>query len=97
MVEPVLPGVLEDPAPLNTTLEDPVLLAAPIVATSPKSVLSCGSLDLDFGVLPCNSLELTAVNNDADHVVTSVGHPSPAVPAAGRVATSRARHRSPLP
>jgi hypothetical protein len=75
MVEPVLPGVLENPAPLNAALEDPVLLAAPIATTSPESALSYGSLDLYFGVLPCNSLELTAVNNDAEHVVTSVAIP----------------------
>jgi hypothetical protein len=71
----VLPGVLENPAPLNAALEDPVLLAAPIATTSPESALSYGSLDLYFGVLPCNSLELTAVNNDAEHVVTSVAIP----------------------
>jgi hypothetical protein len=80
MVDHVLPGVLEDPAPLNAALEDPVLLAMPIAATSPESALSCGSLDLDFGVLPCNSLELTAVNNDAEHVVTSAVIPLPPSP-----------------
>jgi hypothetical protein len=80
MVELVLPDILEDPAPLSTALEDPVLLAPPIAATSPESALSCGSLDLDFGVLPCNSLELTAVNNDAEHVVTSVAIPLPPSP-----------------
>jgi hypothetical protein len=80
MVEPVLPGVLEDLAPLNAALEDPVLLAALIAAASPESALSCSSLDLDFGVLPCNSLELTAVNNDAEHVVTSVAIPLPPSP-----------------
>jgi hypothetical protein len=80
MVEPVLPGVLEDPTPLNSALEDPVLLAAPIATISPESVLSCGSLDLDFSVLPCNSLKLTVVNNDAEHVVTSVVIPLPPSP-----------------
>jgi hypothetical protein len=35
MAEPVLPGVLEDLAPLNAALEDPVLLAALIAAASP--------------------------------------------------------------
>jgi hypothetical protein len=80
MVKPVLPGVLEDPMPLNAALEDPVLLVAPIAATSPESMLSCGSLDLDFSVLPCNSLELTAVNNDVEHVVTSVAIPLPPSP-----------------
>jgi hypothetical protein len=77
MVEPVLPGVLEDPVPLNAALEDLVLLATPIAAASPESALSFSSLDLDFGVLLCNSLELTAINNDAEHVVTSVAIPLP--------------------
>jgi hypothetical protein len=80
MVGPVLPGVLEVPAPLNATLEDSVLLAAPINVASPESTLSGSSLDLDFGVLPCNSLELTTVNNDAEHVVTSVAIPLPPSP-----------------
>jgi hypothetical protein len=80
MVKPVLHGVLEDPAPLSAALEDSVLLATPIAAALPKSTLSCGSLDLDFGVLPCNSLELTAVNNDAKDVVTSVAIPLPPSP-----------------
>jgi hypothetical protein len=80
MVEPVLLGVLEDPGPLNAALQDSVLLAAPIVVASPESTLSCGSLDLDFGVLPCNSLELTAVNNDTEHVVTSIAIPLPPSP-----------------
>jgi hypothetical protein len=80
MVEPVLPGVLKDPAPLNAALEDAVLMAAPIAAASLESALSCSSLDLDFGVLPCNSLELIAVNNDAEHVVISVTIPLPPSP-----------------
>jgi hypothetical protein len=80
MVEPVLTGALEEPAPLNAALEDPVLLAVPIAATSHESVLSCGSLDLDFGVLPYNLLELTAVNNDVEHVVTSIAIPLPPSP-----------------
>jgi hypothetical protein len=52
MVELVLPSVLEDPVLLNAALEDLVLLVAPTVVTSLESALSCGSLDLDFGVLP---------------------------------------------
>jgi hypothetical protein len=71
---------LEDPALLNATFEDPVLLATPIAAASPESALSYGSLDLDFGVLPCKSLELTAINNEAEHVVTSVAIPLPPSP-----------------
>jgi hypothetical protein len=52
-----------------------VLLGVPIATASLERALSCGSLDLDFSVLPCNSLELTAVNNDAEHVVISVAIP----------------------
>jgi hypothetical protein len=57
-----------------------VLLAVPIATASLESALSYDSLDLDFGVLPCNSLELNAVNNDADHVVTSFAIPLPPSP-----------------